>query len=416
MKCLNVGLYVSLLLMMDQMAFATCADTNPQGPAAVIGCAASIAGMSAVTFWNTILFSPAVIDGYCKKNPTDLTAAQKTVYDLSCSHQKGDYFSYEQFIAADDQMKQALGVDYQFMRGNSYALNTAELSNFLATAAQETTGNGLIIPKYEKDGLYFRTEYSYLGANTCYVYPENPNWTSAAGKKVGANCGTTLLADYYTNYYPYSTYAVAVDITDDKLVYTKFVMDHGGQYNLNTPITVTYNNGNLPTIYGGTIEPPAGTKWWYMNQTIDKGYWVGNGNLQLTGVAMTQFFGWYHQNLVENKPSFANFNEFVKTYLQDGKLAWLGGLWYWNVRIQGFNQPTLHAVLTGPKAACHDIGLTTYLINGGCNNDTERVLYYKYFKTSVFKQSSAGVPYTYQGTTANSMTCSKNLADYCTSS
>ena len=100
--------------------------------------------------------------------------------------------------------------------------------------------------------------------------------------------------------------------------------------------------------------------------------------------------------------------------LQDGKLAWLGGLWYWNVRIQGFNQPTLHAVLTGPKAACHDIGLTTYLINGGCNNGKERVDYYKYFKSNVFKQLSDGVPYPFPDSTTNSMQCSQGLKDYCT--
>ena len=414
MKPLNVS-YVAVLLMMNQIAFANCADDNPQGPDAVISCAASLqpTPISAETFWNTVLFSPEVIDGYCKKNPTGLTTAQAAVYALSCSQQTGTYFSYAQFIAADAQMKTALGSNYNFMRGSSYALNTAELSNFLATAAQETTGNGLIPDKYTKDGLYFRTEYSYLGANTCYVYPANPNWTSSATKTNGTGCDTKALADYYTNYYPFSTYSVAIKNDGSGSVYTPFVMDNDGQYNLNAQITVTFPG--LPTLYGGTYAPPSGTVWQYMNQTTDKGYWVGNGNLQLTGVAMTQFFGWYHQNLATGAPvNFANFNNFVTTYLQDGKLAWLGGLWYWNVRIQGYNQPTLHAVLTGPKAACHDIGLTTYLINGGCNNDAERVLYYKYFKTEVFKQSSSGVPYTYQGTSSNSMVCSQNLASYCT--
>lgn len=415
MKRLNDSLYVAVLLMMNQIVFATCADDNPQGPDAVISCAASLqpTPISAETFWNTILFTPVVIDGYCKKNPTDLTTAQRAVYDLSCSHQTGTYFSYAQFIAADAQMKTALGNNYNFMRGSSYALNTAELSNFLATAAQETTGNGLIPDKYTKDGLYFRTEYSYLGANTCYVYPDNPNW-NGAGKTNGTGCDTMPLANYYTNYYPLSTYSVAIKDNDATLVYTPFVMDNDGQYNLNAQITVSFPG--LPTLYRlGAYEPPSGTVWQYMNQTTDKGYWVGNGNLQLTGVAMTQFFGWYYQNLVDNAPvDFADFNNFVKTYLQDGKLAWLGGLWYWNVRIQGFNQPTLHAVLTGPKAACHDIGLTTYLINGGCNNDVERVRYYKYFKSIVFKQSSDGVPYPFPDSKTNSMQCSQGLKDYCT--
>lgn len=417
MKRLNVSLYVSVLLMMNQIAFANCANDNPQGPDAVISCAASIAGISsAEEYWNTILFTPVVIDGYCKKNPPGLTTAQAALYALSCSQQTGTYFSYAQFIAADAQMKTALGSNYQFMRGDSYALNTAELSNFLATAAQETTGNGLIDPKYTKDGLYFRSEYSYLAADTCYVYPGNPNWIPPATRTNGTGCATTPLAEYYTNYYPLSTYAVAVKDGDATSTYTPFVMDQDSRFNLNAQITVNFPG--VPTLYpGGTYEPPSGTVWQYMNQVIDKGYWIGNGNLQLTGVAMTMFFGWYYQNLAPSAPvTFANFNDFIASYLTDGKLAWLGGLWYWNVRIQGYNQPTLHAVLTGPKAACHDIGLTTYLINGGCNNDAERILYYKYFKTAVFKQSSSGVPYTYQGTDSNSMTCSKNLADYCTAS
>lgn len=417
MKTRHLLLTIIPLCAYQHFAFADCATENPQGPDPVIKCAALDAGFSsAEEYWNKKLFSPIVLDQYCNKSsaPSDLNTPQTELYNLSCSREKGTYFSYSEFIAADAIMKAALGDHYNFMRNGSYAVNTAELSNFLATASQETTGNGLLPIKYQQDGLYFRSEYSYLGTDTCYVYPANPGWTAKASKTKGSNCGVTPLAQYYTNYYPYSTYSVAVDLENAANVYTKFVMDLDGQYNLNQQITVTFPG--LPTLYsGGTYSPPSGTAWQYMNQLGKLGYWIGQGNLQLTGVAMTQFFGWYYQNLAEGAPvDFADYNAFVEDYVGNGKLAWLGGLWYWNVRIQGYNQPTLHTVLTGTKAACHDIGLTTYLINGGCNNAEQRVLYYKYYKSNVFKQSSEGVPYTYQGVTSDSMTCSLNLASYCT--
>lgn len=419
MNYLNICGYISSLLIINSTAFATtCADENPQGPAAVITCAATLAGFNtAEEFWNQKLFSPITLDGYCKKgSAASFTTAQSALYNLSCTSEAGSYFSYKSFIEADNKMKQKLGNNYNFMRNTSYALNTAELANFLATAALETTGNGVLPIKYQQDGLYFRSEYSYLAADTCFTYPANPKWTGE-GKVSGTDCGKKSLEDYYTNYYPLSTYAVAVK---NNATYTQYVFDQDAQYNLDvTPMTVTFSGWpNLYTAQGGTVPPPAGYTWQYMNNTIKKGYWIGNGNLQLTGVAMTQFFGWYYQNLADVAPvQAANFDDFVATYLKDGKLAWLGGLFYWNVRIQGYGKPTLHTVLTNNnKPACHDIGVTTYLINGGCNNDNERVLYYKYYKTNVFKQSSEGVSVTIEGKELNSMVCSQDLSTYCSTS
>jgi hypothetical protein len=122
-----------------------------------------------------------------------------------------------------------------------------------------------------------------------------------------------------------------------------------------------------------------------MNQIIDPGYWIGMGNLQLTGVSMVQFFGWYHQKISTGAPvAAANYQAFVTRYLTEGKLAWEGGLWYWNYRINGIGKPTLHSVLAGPKPACHDIAITTKLVNGGCNDTWARDQYYNYFKTTVF--------------------------------
>lgn len=409
--------FSSMLLIQTTSHAASCAEQNPQGPAAVLECAALENGFTnAKTFWEEKLFHPKTLDGYCQTIPTGLNTAQTELFQRSCQHEKGTYFAYETFIAADAVLAEKLGHTYGFMRNGSYAVNTAELANFLATAAQETTGNGVLPVKYQQDGLYYRSEYSYLSSDTCFIYAANPGWTGApAEKSQGTDCGTKNIANYYTNYYPLSSYAVAMSQEDPSKMYTKFVMDQDAQYNLNSS-KVTVNFPGLPTLYpSGTYLPPEGTSWQYMNQTIDQGLWIGLGNLQLTGVAMTQFFGWYHQNIIEGAPiNFANFNDFVSQYLGDGQLAWEGGLYYWNARVSGFQKPTLHEVLTGPKEACHDIGLTTYLINGGCNNATERTLYYKYFKTDVFKQSSTGVPYTYQGVESNSMVCSANLASYCT--
>lgn len=393
----------------------TCEELNPQGPDAVISCAAQEKGFaSATAFWNEKLFSPVVLDTYCTSTPTGLSAAQTELFNISCRQQAGTYFSYDKFIAADAKLKNTLGENYKFMRNGSYAVNVSELANFLATAAQETTGNGLLPIKYQQDGLHFRSEYSFLAADTCFNYPENPNW-NGSGKTPGTNCGTKALNQYYTNYYPLSTYAVALKSNDPTQVYTKFLMDNDAQYNLNSQAMSVQFPGQ-PTLYaGGTYNPPEGTIWQYMNQILSYGYWIGQGNLQLTGVSMTQFFGWYYQNLADGAPiNYANFENFVTQYVGDGELAWLGGLFYWNIRINGYNRPTLHAVLTGPKDACHDIGLTTYLINGGCNDSDQRVLYYKYFKGNVFGQSTTGVEYTYQGNTSNSMICSANLGAYCT--
>lgn len=416
-----------------------CAALNPQGPDAVISCAATAAGFaSAEAFWNQKLFSPVTLDGYCQSSPQNLDTAQTTLFQQSCTQQKGTYFSYAQFIAADAALFAKFGAvspnPYRFMRNNSWEVNVSELTNFLATAAQETTGNGLLPDKYEQDGLYFRSEYSYLAANSCYTYPANPNYTGS-GKGTGTNCGTTPLASYLTNYYPVSTYAVAVcsgTSPDNYQIYTGFVMDQDGQYNLNTAngiVTVQFNGvptGPNVTYAGGTYAMPASVNtacgttatWQYMNQTIDQGYWIGQGNLQLTSVAMTQFFGWYYQQMATGAPvNYANFNTFVQQYLGNGQLAWIGGLWYWNFRVQGSGSPTLHQILgQSTLPACHDIGITTYQINGGCGNANERTLYYKYFKTKVFGLPTTGIPYTCTGggTSGNSMLCSSSLNTYCT--
>ncbi|MEI8354826.1 MAG: hypothetical protein WCG31_01805, partial [Deltaproteobacteria bacterium] len=89
--------------------------------------------------------------------------------------------------------------------------------------------------------------------------------------------------------------------------------------------------------------------------------------------------------------------------------------WFWNYRISGQGFSTLHNVIANTqKAACHDIGITTYMLNGGCNDSAERVKYYNYFKTEVFKQYSEAKEATYNGATVNSYICSQALYEYCT--
>ena len=433
MKCLTNYLSATSLMILAQITYAGCAETNPQGPDAVISCAANeLTGgkLTAEQFWNSVLFDPQTLDGFCLKNkdayPTGSTTAQQQIWQKACTKQVGTYFSYASFIAADAVIAAKFGTDYQFMRNSSYNVNIAELANFLATAAQETTGNGILPIKYQQDGLYFRYELSFLGEE-CYNFPANPNWIGTSGTQLpGQNCTTTDIVSYYTNYFPLSYYLVAVDGGGDVYTPSFFYLDT--KYDLtSTTLGISFPGyPNFPALYPtGTIAPPAGNTWTYMNiaSILPVGYWIGLGNLQLTNVSITQFFGWYYQHLVAGAPqNNANFANFVQGdggtqlgYLGDGQLAWEGGLWYWNFRINGYLLPTLHAVLTGPKAACHDIALTTYLINGGCNNYQERTWYYKYFKSNVFGLSSKGVDYTYEGTLSNSMVCTPNLAAYCQS-
>lgn len=64
---------------------------------------------------------------------------------------------------------------------------------------------------------------------------------------------------------------------------------------------------------------------------------------------------------------------------------------------------------------CHDIGITTYMVNRGCNDFQSRVAYYKYFKTDVFNLTNTSVNFSYQGTNSNSYQCTYALYAYCTS-
>ena len=445
MKLFTIGtLFVLLALGGRASAAPDCATATPipSGPSEVIACAAQqysakvvppkSPALTATQFWNTVLFNTKISDGFCNGTaPAALQKAQLAMYNAACGTEKGTYFSYANFLAADAEISAKLGGAYTFMRkGTKYEVRLQEFANFLATAAQETTkGDDQL--KYTTDGLYFRYENGILQSTdpqwnpipkgACRDVPANPDYTAANQSVAAADCRFKELDTFIPEYYPISTFSVAVKGTTvppllkDYLVNTSLVMDNADKYDTNSN---TIENVGTPTLYaGGTYAAPAGYTWQYMNQIIDPGYWIGMGNLQLTGVSMVQFFGWYHQKISAGAPvAEANYQAFVTRYLTEGKLAWEGGLWYWNYRINGIGKPNLHSVLAGDKDACHDIGITTKLVNGGCNDGGPRDLYYNYFKTTVFGLSGTAKPQPPDPPVVgvSSYICSDAILTYCT--
>lgn len=417
MKSFTIGT-VFVLLALSGRVWADCVTDKPIGPRAVITCAAKeylekhpdAKGTvhDAATFWNNILFSADVMDKSCSKTAPDpdTQKAQAEMFKEVCNTQKGTYFSYDNFIAADEAISTKFNTKdttgYAFMRSDDdYNLNLQELANFLATAAQETTGNAPGLNQYKTDGLYWRYETDFLlsvdptntppeDTGSCKTYPANPGYISPGGTAV-TGCYLLGLKDFKTNYYPLSTFVVAIK-TGTKLVNTALVMAMDMQYNT-AANTMTWkgppgdpkNPTNFP-IPQGYYPAPEGYTWQFLNQVIDPGYWVGMGAIQITGDSMPKFFGWHYQNIASGAPvPEADFPAFVKQFLTDGQLGWEGSLWYWNFRINGAGRPTLHKVLTNTdKPACHDIAITTAMTNGGCNHFEYRAKYYDYFKNTAF--------------------------------
>lgn len=437
MKQLNCLLFSLGSLFFINNAMADCASQNPQGPAAILTCISETHGMTPEAYWNNVLFSSNLaLDKFCQTSlPSNATQAQVEMYAVGCSMQKGSYFSYNQFIAADSAMRAKFGNNYTFLRNSDYATNLKEFANFLATLAQETTG---MIPgmKNQNDGLYFRYENGALGPTACYNYKDNPN-ASAFDRTLGSNCNAKGLTDYYTGYYPYSGYVIANLISNPTNIYTGYVFDKDGEYMLNqSPVNVMFpgvpsivssmspDSSSLanPLIVGSWSSLLVGYQWDFMNTQMAPGYWVGMGNLQLTGDSMIKFFGWYYQNSALDSSSgaieSANLQNFANMYLQNGTLAWEGGLWYWMYRVNGYNLPTLHSIISNsPKAACHDIAISTMMVNGGCNNyinedGTGRKAYYQFF-LSKFGLAMEPIEYQYGGQTYNSLQCNDAIYNYC---
>lgn len=440
MKKLTYNLFGVVLFGATNMVYATdCASLNPQGPQAILECIAGNHNQTAENYWNNILFSSSyALDKFCQNEvPSDSTQAQREMYAVGCSFQKGSYFSYANFIAADQNMRNKFGSNYTFLRSSDYTINLKEFANFLATLAQETTGQ-LPGMKNQNDGLYFRYENGALGPSSCYDYQANP--TDKAGIE-GSNCANLSLSNYKTVYYPKSSYVMAVDSSNTSNIYTGYVFDGDGEYMLNTsPVSIMFPGipdiiASLPQYkdvatkladplvvasWGNTLN---GFQWQYMNQLIKPGYWIGMGNLQLTGDSMTKFFGWYNQSFLGTPIASANLQSFVERYLQDGVLAWEGGLWYWMYRVNGYQNPTLHSIISAsPKSACHDIAISTMMVNGGCNNyydagvgtdaGTGRKVYYDFF-LGKFGMKMEAVKYMLGDTEYNSLECNDQIYEYC---
>lgn len=142
------------------------------------------------------------------------------------------------------------------------------------------------------------------------------------------------------------------------------------------------------------------------------------GPIQLTGGSLIEFFGWYNNNIIESALPDYNVNNFVQEYMQDGEMAFTGAFWFWMVRVGGINYATLHQVVTNPnKPVCHDIGVVTRIINGGCNGyNPERLNYYKYFANLFhvdIKPVSIDIHTLRRSKRLNSMECGEAIRAFC---
>lgn len=380
MKRIRIALTLSMTLCLSLQASRARADcSNPCGAVELIECAAQAADMSAEKFYNTLLFRD-YRDKFCKDKPlTDIKTGQQKFFSENYCENAPDYYSYEKFVAACQHFP-----EFCCAANVTKEERYKELANFLATIAQETTSAG---KGYTNDGLYFRYENGWL-------------------------TGATMQDK--TNYYPEDTWVVARPEGKPNMVYTQkyWLQDKVGSSKGNiyepaeSPMVVTPN---------GDIKPPPKYEIIKMNQIIEPGYWVGMGPTQLTKDPMVGFFGWYYNNLAPGAPvESADYKKFVETYLNDGKLGFIGAIWYWMYRVSGQNMPTVHKVLNDPKKpVCHDIGAATIGVNGLCNDYDKRRDYYRYFHEKVFKIKINPVKVKVDGVELNSMECDTNLLKYC---
>lgn len=368
-------------------AFATDCD-NPCGPIEVLECAAQdyskahgTAQKTAEQFFDEVVFSKdRWIDKYCVGGyaTTDL---QKN-YKQSFCNDKGTYSRYKNFLAAYEVMKTRFGEDFQFACAPKDSKNERykELVNFLATLAQETKGGA---SKDTEDALYYRWEDQAL--QYC-CSPDSKSCAWPTGPQPDILCNTAKLPphdppytvyDFKTQYYPQDVWVLAIK---DGKMFTKYfweassnpIAKKGNRYNLTDTPNTQKNNV--------TLEVPPGYSLISMNQAIKPGYWVGSGQIQLTLESMPKFMGWYYNTLVSPPVDAVDLQGFIKTFLNDGKLAWIGSFYYWMYRVNGEFKPTLHQILSKPnKPVCHDIAIVTRMVNAGCTHDLGRKAYYDAF-------------------------------------
>ncbi|MBU1902225.1 MAG: hypothetical protein KJ573_01375, partial [Proteobacteria bacterium] len=322
MKKIILTLIISMTFCLHlEVSKALAGCDNPCGAEELIECAATDAGMTPEEFYNTWIFDEkSYLDQFCVRPlPEPSTGQQKYFYDNYCTN-PGNYFSYSNFIKA---VSKETFSEFCCAANTTKEMRYKELSNFLATIAQETKGGG---ERIFWDGLYFRYENDWLTGKT--------------------------LQDR-TNYYPGDNWKVATLSSNPEMVYTKTYWsedapEKGLIYDpAASPMKVTY----------GPIVAPSGYSIIRMNQMIEPAYWIGMGATQLTADSMVGFFGWYYNNLAIGAPlESANYKTFVEEYLVDGELGFIGAFWYWMFRVNGRDRPTLHSVLTDPnKPVCRDI-------------------------------------------------------------
>ncbi len=258
---------------------------------------------------------------------------------------------------------------------------------------------------------------------TCVSVPDNPKYTSANLQTSPTHCENLGLAEFKPTYYPLSQFLVAVkpkaveDKTLPYLVDTTLVVGPDGIYQTKDNVITTKDMPDFKTLGGADLPSDGATAWEYMNRTLKSAYWVGMGPLQLTGDSMTKFFGWYYQNLADDKKdhTFEDYQQFVDQFLQNGVMGFEGALWYWNFRINKAGGKPIHCMLgKNPSDVCHDIGIATYMTNGGCENAYGRDAYYNYFKSTVFGLSPE--PVIVASPPLNGNQCSEALYNYCDAS
>ncbi len=250
--------------------FATLDCSNPCGPEELLTCMAEDAGKeSAEAFWNTVLFDNSkLLDGFCRFGSSSGTEVQQDYFDTFCTEQSINYFSYQNFIDADKEMKDAMGEEYKFLRDDSTdkQARIRDFSNFLATGAQETTSAGAKVP-YTNDGFYFRWENGALGK--CCSEAELGESIDWACTNPSNECDKTTYK--YTKYTPGIGFKVAVKLDDDRQVWThkswnSVSANAGNEMDLTASPNVQSWNEN--------IAPPDGYTIVNLNQVIEPYYWV----------------------------------------------------------------------------------------------------------------------------------------------
>ena len=383
MKTQNIYLLISSLVLVWSSAIAASVDCNaPCGPDEVLYCVGKTMkpAQSPTELWNSSLYGTNSQDNFCETCSTEPLkhyddTLKKEVYTVSplqadyckkfCQTEKGSYFSYDNFLKAYQAMQNS---DSNFSIACTGTLENRkkELANLLATSSAETKGG----VSNSNDGLYFRYENSWLLSS-----PDGQpcmDW----------NCQTNYYGDAKRT-------VVAVDKASG-LVYTAYYWDNG---TIGSDGKVSGNKVNLSNLIISVTwvdnDPGPDPDKYKLIPLSDPsvvlpGYWVGMGNIQLTGPSMMGFFGWYYNHIASPSQVTANLQSFIDTFLVDGQLGFQGGFWYWNYRIVARGDPTLHHVLNSTGQVCHDIAISTRMVNGGCNNyDSSRKPYYNYFTQTV---------------------------------